>query len=376
MEHFFKYVPLCSILHQGFPMKDQLRREWAALMQEGAHGQATRFRLRAMRLAQLVRTTDPDLSAALTSGLVESSSLARLAPAPSAAGEAPDLLAIEELPALQGAPYWPKPVANQLERIVSEWRSQDALLQANLHPIKTVLLYGPPGVGKTLSARWLALQLQLPLATLDLAATMNSYLGKTGQNIAKALSYAKSNPCVLFLDEFDALGKRRSDDQDVGELKRVVNVLLQAVDQWTGPSLLVAATNHESLLDKAIVRRFEASIEFPPASSKQVGHVLRSLGVSANLALKLARRLQGQPISNATKLVMSARKRQVLDGISFESAIELAMSEQLKTKSHVERRRATVAALSETGKSAHQIAKELGISHTTALRDLKAATGE
>ena len=352
-------------------VKDQLKREWIALMQEGAHGQATRFRLRAMRLSQLMRTANPELAAALVSGLTETSALTRLAPTAGPA-ELPDLLSVEAEPILAATPHWPRSVAAELRQIVHEWHAQDTLTKAGLHPIKTALLHGPPGVGKTLAARWLAIELGVPLATLNLAATMNSYLGKTGQNITKVLEYARTHACVLFLDEFDALGKRRSDDQDVGELKRIVNVLLQAVDQWSGPSLLVAATNHESLLDTAIVRRFEASIEFPAPSSQQVGSVLKSLGVPPSLATSLGRRLQGQPISNATRLVTAARKRAVLGQIGFDAALKITIAEQLKAQSRVESRRNVVASLHEAGKSAHQIAKELGISHTTVLRDLKA----
>lgn len=367
--NWFRHVPELS------DMKDQLRREWIALMQEGAHGQATRFRLRAMRLAQLMRTADPELAAALASGLNDTSSLTRLAPATGAA-DVPSLLSIEADPILPGTPFWPRTISAELRQIVHEWQSQDALSEAGLHPVKTVLLHGPPGVGKTLAARWLAIELGMPLATLNLAATMNSYLGKTGQNIIKVLEYARTHACVLFLDEFDALGKRRSDDQDVGELKRIVNVLLQAVDQWSGPSLLIAATNHESLLDTAIVRRFEASIGFPAPSSQQVSSILKSLGVPSSLAVDLGRRLQGQPISNATRLVTAARKRAVLAQISFEAALDLTIAEQLKAQSPVESRRNVVQSLHEAGKSAHQIAKELGISHTTVLRDLKAIREE
>lgn len=352
-------------------MKQQLKQEWLSLMQEGAHGQATRFRLRAMRLAQLIRKTDPDLSAVLSSSAAGEGSITRLAPPELALLDAPELLVVEHVESLVTKPYWPKPVTTALQQIVREWKSQDRLLKANLYPTKTLLLYGPPGVGKTLSAKWLAMELGLPLATLDLSATMNSYLGKTGQNLSKVLDYARSNPCVLLLDEFDALAKRRNDDQDVGELKRVVNVLLQSIDQWNGPSLLVAATNHQSLLDQAILRRFEASIEFPIATSQQINQVLKSLGVPGNISTKLSSQLQGQPISNATRIVMSARKREVLSGISFEESLEMVTNEQIGLKPKIEQRRAMVSALFASGKSAHKIARELNISHTTVLRDLK-----
>ena len=100
--------------------------------------------------------------------------------------------------------------------------------------------------------------------------------------------------------------------------------------------------------------------------------MLKSLGVPVSLATSLGRRLQGQPISNATRLVTAARKRALLGKMNFETALEITVAEQLKAQSHVENRRNVVASLHEAGKSAHQIAKELGISHTTVLRDLKA----
>lgn len=354
-------------------MDDKILREWISLMQEGVHGQATRFRLRGMRLAQLIRKVSPELSYALISGLTESSSLTRLAPF--SEKNAPDLLIIEHIDKLENTPHWPNHVSTELHRIINEWALKDKLLEADLYPVRTILLYGPPGVGKTLAVRWLAQQLEMPLATLDIATTINSYLGKTGQNIAKALEYARTNPCILFFDEFDALGKRRDDNYDVGELKRVVNVLLQAIDQWHGPSILVAATNHELLLDKAILRRFETSIRFPPATSQQINKVLKSLGVPSEFSEKLSKQFQGQPISNATRLVTLARKRQVLNKISFSSSLEL-ITKELLIKSKSQQRQEVILALHKAGKSAHQIARELSISHTTVLRDLKISKEE
>jgi SpoVK/Ycf46/Vps4 family AAA+-type ATPase len=123
-----------------------------------------------------------------------------------------------------------------------------------------VLITGAPGVGKTMTARYLATELSLPLYTIDLAGLISSYLGRTGQNLRQALDYARRSPSVLLIDEFDALAKRRDDQSDVGELKRIVNVLLLELEQWPNDGMLIAATNHPELLDRAIWRRFDKSI--------------------------------------------------------------------------------------------------------------------
>ncbi|MBY0492406.1 MAG: AAA family ATPase [Gemmatimonadaceae bacterium] len=157
-------------------------------------------------------------------------------------------------------------VQRALLHVVHEHREREQLVRAGLEPTRSVLLVGPPGVGKTMSARFLARELGLPLLTLDLAAVMSSYLGKTGQNLRAVLDHARAQPCVLFLDEFDALAKRRDDPSDIGELKRIVNVLLLEIEQWPSHGLLLAATNHPEILDRAVERRFGRVVALPVPS--------------------------------------------------------------------------------------------------------------
>lgn len=132
----------------------------------------------------------------------------------------------------------------------------DELRAAGVALPTRMLVYGPPGCGKTLAARHIASRLQLPLLTVRCDALVSSLLGQTGRNLRSVFEHASTRPCVLFLDEFDALAKSRSSVGEVGELQRVVIALLQNLDALGDDVIVVAATNHEELLDPAIWRRF------------------------------------------------------------------------------------------------------------------------
>src|ERR1019366_8069185 len=121
----------------------------------------------------------------------------------------------------------------------------------------SMLVYGPPGCGKTQLARFIAGELELPLITARMDSLISSYLGSTAKDLRQLFDHASSRPCVLFLDEFDALAKMRDDSHELGELKRVVISLLQNIDALGPDHVLLAATNHDHLLDPAIWRRFK-----------------------------------------------------------------------------------------------------------------------
>ncbi|MBN2083553.1 ATP-binding protein [bacterium] len=130
----------------------------------------------------------------------------------------------------------------------------------------SLLIYGPPGVGKSELAKWISAQLQLPLLIARADALISSYLGSTAKNIRLLFEHASSRPCILFLDEFDAIAKLRDDKHELGELKRVVIGLLQNIDALNQQTVLIAATNHHHLLDPAVWRRFSMKLLLQPPS--------------------------------------------------------------------------------------------------------------
>ena len=171
------------------------------------------------------------------------------------------LVKLEDSSALPSEIFLSEKYKKTIEEFLQNRKHMKELLEFGIKPTNSILLYGPPGVGKTYLAKYLSNQTNLPLLTLDLSSTISSYLGKTGKNIKEVLDYAKRSPSILLMDEFDAIAKKRTDASDLGELKRIVNVLLKELETWPYDCILIAATNHPELLDDAIWRRFNIKVE-------------------------------------------------------------------------------------------------------------------
>lgn len=153
-------------------------------------------------------------------------------------------------------------IRGRLERVLSEQRQKQNLREHGLRPRRRLLLVGPPGSGKTMTAAVLAGELHLPLFTIVLDGLITKFMGETAAKLRLVFDAMQATRGVYFFDEFDAIGARRGERQDVGEIRRVLNSFLQFLEQDESHGLIVAATNHPELLDKALFRRFDDVIEY------------------------------------------------------------------------------------------------------------------
>lgn len=208
------------------------------------------------------------------------------------------------------------PVINELKNFIEEHRKSDMLRKYNLPVSNKLLLHGPSGCGKTLASYVIAGELQKMMVVVNLGAIVSSKLGETSKNLAKIFRKAAAEDCIIFIDEFDSLGKVRDYSQDHGEMKRVVNTILQLFDYLPQNSIVIAATNQKDMLDDALLRRFDFSIEFGLPNENQI-HDLVSLTLkkgnfsfdNASKAKKVIKEAIGLSYFSIQKTLITALKR-------------------------------------------------------------------
>jgi SpoVK/Ycf46/Vps4 family AAA+-type ATPase len=206
----------------------------------------------------------------------------------------------------------------QVETVIYEYRKSEILQTHGLLPRHRLLFTGPPGCGKTLCSEVIAGELGLPLLYVRFDAVISSYLGETAANLRKVFEFASNGTWVIFFDEFDAIGKSRDNDAEHGELKRVVNTFLQLLDNFHSDSLIIAATNHERLLDRALWRRFDDILYFDlPAQSQIIKLIQLKLRGFRHQALNLndfVSQMDGWSHSDVERICLDAAKISVLSG--------------------------------------------------------------
>lgn len=229
-----------------------------------------------------------------------------------------------------------------LDEILEEHHRVETLKSHGLFPSDRLLFCGPPGCGKTLSAEIVAAELSLPLAIVRIDSVISSYLGETAANLRKVFDFIAAVPMIVLFDEFDALAKERADSAEHGELKRVVNAFLQMLDAYDGKSLLIAATNHEGILDSAIWRRFDEVLVFEAPNLEQIKRLLtiKLKGIRRDFetdSSKISGLFKGMSHADIERVLRRAIKEKVLSGKEFltERHIHSALSREDARRSRV-----------------------------------------
>jgi SpoVK/Ycf46/Vps4 family AAA+-type ATPase len=224
----------------------------------------------------------------------------------------------------------PAATEQRFSRIESEYAARDRLGVFGLRPRKTILLYGPPGCGKSLGAKRIAWRTGLPLLKVRFDSLISSFFGESAANLRTLFKASTASPCVLLLDECDFIARSRVNSNDIGEASRIVNSLLQLMEEYDAPGLLVATTNIESSLDSALFRRFDEVFQVPLPGPDEVDKLLRMTLSSVKLDQpinwqNLAAKLRGASAALVVKAAQDAAKATVLAGrksVTEESIIE------------------------------------------------------
>jgi SpoVK/Ycf46/Vps4 family AAA+-type ATPase len=269
-----------------------------------------------------------------------------------------------------------------IQQILVENRKNEQLLKRKLPPANRLLLCGPPGCGKTMTAYAIAHELCLPMAYVRLDGLISSYLGQTSVNLRKVFDSVRNQRLVLFLDEFDAIAKKRDDENEMGELKRVVTALLQNFDNMPPNVFLIAATNHQHLLDPAIWRRFNYTITLGLPDEQQRTELIKrwlsdyKVEHKADIK-KFVRITEGRNTSQLKELIMAAAKRQITEDkeITGDDLVALLVHQLTNNASGADTIDMLVD-LNKNGVSVRSLAKAIGVSHTTLDYQIKKATKE
>lgn len=224
----------------------------------------------------------------------------------------------------------------ELEYFIKEQRSIDILRNHDLPISNKVLFYGPSGCGKTLAAYVLAGELQKMMLVINLGAIVSSKLGETSKNLVKVFAKAFEEDCIIFLDEFDTLGKVRDYSQDHGEMKRVVNTILQLFDYLPQESIVIAATNQKEMIDDALLRRFDLSVKLDLPDTKKIKLLVEKTLIGHNFifdnkkhADQIQNEAEGLSYYSIKKTLVTAIKRSLLEIKETTSVEKIKISTKL-----------------------------------------------
>ncbi len=228
-------------------------------------------------------------------------------------------------------------VEEKILRIEKEYIARERLAHHGLKPRQKILLYGSSGCGKSMAAERIAWDLGLPFYKVRFDTIISSYLGESASNLNKLFDSLEKYPCVLLLDEFDIIGKQRDlKSNDVGEIHRIVNIVLGLLEEYNGQGILIATTNLEGSLDKALFRRFDEIIELPKPNENEIVDLLKitfsALNLSKEIVLKkYAKEMNGLSYALVVKIANDAAKKSIIHSHKVISSDDLdkALEENL-----------------------------------------------
>ena len=229
----------------------------------------------------------------------------------------------------------PAAAKKAVQQMIEEQQRADLLRAHGLEPRNRILLVGPPGTGKTTLVEALAEAVAVTLFVVRYESMIGSYLGETASRLKRVFDYARTTPCVLFFDEFDAIGKERGDTHETGEIKRVVTSLLMQIDELPSYTIVAAATNHPELLDRAAWRRFQIRLNLPIPNARELASYIAMFmgrfGESLDTAPAfIAKSLGRISYAEAEQFCLDVRRRQVLS--VGEMKLKNIVAEQLKIR--------------------------------------------
>ena len=211
----------------------------------------------------------------------------------------------------------PEACERTCRELIEEQQRASLLRSQSLEPRHHVLLVGPPGNGKTSLAEAIAEALAVQFFVVRYDAVIGSFLGETASRLRRIFDYVRTTPCVLFLDEFDAIGKERGDLNETGEIKRIVTSLLMQIDDLPSYAVIIAASNHSELLDRAVWRRFQIRLELPKPTHKQIeqyiDHFAKAFGEPLGIETKAISDILGKiSFSEVEEFCIAIRRRHAL----------------------------------------------------------------
>jgi len=324
-----------------------------ALLESHATGDDARFLAVAMQVAaQAARQGHGKLADELRQLIEEAKERAHVVPRPTPPtplaqprGELSGLLSVAYPKARLGEMVLPPAVRRRLERVLKEHRQQSKLRAHGLAPRHRLLLVGPPGSGKTMTASALAGEMGVPLFTIVLESLITKFMGETAAKLRVIFETMRATRGVYLFDEFDAIGGHRAAGNDVGEIRRVLNSFLQLLEQDESGSVIIAATNHPQMLDHALFRRFDDVLEFSPPVAGQAEQAMKAkLGVFASRGVDwkaAAKAAQGLSYGEITRACEDAVKEAILNDtttISTETLVHALTERRTQRKQQQQRR--------------------------------------